>query len=170
MDRTILVLEQHETNPPTNIGDRENYYVREAVRAVLSDTSGKIALLYAKQRDYYKLPGGGIDEGEDFYAALNRELMEEAGSKAEIIEELGQVVEWRDYRKMKQISYAFKASLVGEPGEPDFTQSEIDEGFEIKWVDNLDLAIDLVDAKTTHEDLAVVFMCKRDVAILRSAA
>ena len=45
--------------------DRDSYYFRRAVRAVLSDRNGQIALMYAKQRDYYKLPGGGVDEGDD---------------------------------------------------------------------------------------------------------
>ena len=169
MDKTILLLDQHEMDSSVNIDERDSYYVRKAVRAVLSDNFGHIALMYAKQRDYYKLPGGGVDEGEDLDIALSRELLEETGSKATVTEELGMVLEWRDFKKMKQISYAYKASLEGEPGEPDFTQSEIDEGFEVRWIDNLDEAIKLIESKVTHEDLEVVFMSKRDAAILRAA-
>ena len=170
MDNTILLLDQHEMDSSINTDDRENYYVRKAVRAVLSDDRGRIALMYARQRDYYKLPGGGVDEGEDLDTALSRELLEETGSKATVTEELGLVLEWRDFKKMKQISYAYKASLIGEPGVPDFTQSEIDEGFEVRWIDSLDEAIKLVEAKITHDNLEVVFMSKRDAAILRTAA
>ena len=169
MDKTILLLDQHEMDSSVNIDDRDSYYTRKAVRAVLSDRSGRIALMHAKQRDYYKLPGGGVDEGEDLEAALQRELLEETGSKAIVTKELGQVLEWRDFKKMKQVSYAYKALIGGEPGEPDFTQSEIDEGFEVRWANDLDEAIKLIEATTTHADLEVVFMSKREVAILRSA-
>jgi ADP-ribose pyrophosphatase YjhB (NUDIX family) len=125
--------------------------------------------MYAKQRDYYKLPGGGVDEGEDLEAALSRELLEETGSRATITEELGEVVEWRDFDQMNQVSFAYKAILVGEPDKPDFTQSEIDEGFEVRWVVNLDEAIKLVEATTAHDDMEVTFMSKRDAAILRAS-
>ena len=169
MSRTILILDEHEMTSSVDTNDRDSYYFRRAVRAVISDRNGQIALMYAKQKDYYKLPGGGVDESEDLEAALSRELLEETGSRATITEELGEVVEWRDFDKMNQVSYAYKAILVGEPDKPDFTQSEIDEGFEVRWVVNLDEAIKLVEATTAHDDMEVTFMSKRDAAILRSS-
>jgi ADP-ribose pyrophosphatase YjhB (NUDIX family) len=169
MNEIILVIDQHQMDPSVNIDERENYYIRRAVRAVLSDQNGHIALMYAKQRNYYKLPGGGVDEGETLNNALTRELLEETGSTATVTKEIGEVIEWRDFAKMKQISYAFKASLVDNSGKADLTQSEIDEGFELRWADDLDKAIKLVDDTTVHDDIEVVFMSKRDAAILRAA-
>ena len=169
MDKTILTLDQHNMDPSADTSDRDNYYERHAARAVLSDSAGQIALVYAGHRGYYKLPGGGIDDGEDIAVALARELMEETGSVAKVSGELGQVVEWRDYEKMKQVSYAFKASLVGEPGQPNFTDSELAEEFKIVWADDLATAIELVESQVAHEDIAVRFMATRDAAILRAA-
>lgn len=169
MDTTILILDQQDMDPTVDTSDRDTYYQRKAVRAVLSDAEGRIALLHAGQRDYYKLPGGGVDEGEDLSAALVRELLEETGSQAEVTKELGMVVEWRDAHKMHQVSYAYSAIIVGEVGSPEFTQSEIDERFELIWADSLDAAIELVESKTQHDDIAVVFMAKRDTAILKAA-
>lgn len=169
MSRTILILDEHEMTSSVDTNDRDSYYFRRAVRAVLSDRNGQIALMYAKQRDYYKLPGGGVDDGEDLKTALNRELLEETGCKATVTAEIGKVIEWRDFDKMNQVSYAYKVILVGEPDKPDFTQSEIDEGFEVHWATNLDEAIALVESTKAHAEIDLVFMSKRDAAILRAS-
>lgn len=169
MGKIILTLDEREITSIVNANDRNSYYFRRAVRAVLSDKNGQIALMYAKQGDYYKLPGGGVDEGEDLAAALSRELLEETGSRATVTKELGEVIEWRDFDQMNQVSFAYKAILIGGPIKPNLTQSEIDEGFEVRWVVNLDKAIKLVESGTSHEDLEVIFMSKRDAAILHAA-
>lgn len=168
MENIITVLNQQEMDSSVDISGRESYSLRKAVRAVLSDGTGRIALMYARQRDYYKLPGGGVDEGEALVDALSRELMEEVGVRATVTASLGTVVELRDFDKMKQISYAYSAAVVSEPGEPNFTQSEIDEGFEVRWVDDLNEAITLVESRANYDDIAVVFMARRDAAILKA--
>jgi 8-oxo-dGTP diphosphatase len=169
MDKIIATIDQHDIDPTAQTSQRSTYRVRTAVRAVMADQDGRIALMYAGKKKYYKLPGGGVDEGEDLDIALERELIEETGSKAKVTEDLGQVIEWRDYATLHQLSYAYRASLIGEPGMPDFTQHEIDEGFEMRWADSLDQAATLIDANTSSDDLDVRFMSLRDAAILRSA-
>lgn len=53
------------------------------VRAII-EHDGKLLLVQHKGYDTWCLPGGGIDPGEGLVAALERELMEELGVKAEI--------------------------------------------------------------------------------------
>lgn len=168
MDKIILTLDQHKIDPTVSADDRENYYARRAARAVLTDENGQVALMYAGQKQYYKLPGGGIDEGEEIIEALERELMEETGCVAEIERELGIVIEWRDFDKMHQISYAFTATKLRQDSAPAFTPSEIDEGFEFRWVADIDEAIKLVEAQADNVDTRLRFMSQRDAAILRS--
>lgn len=168
MDTIILILDQHQMDPSVAIGDRDSYHVRTAVRAVLRDGDDQIALMYSNRRDYYKLPGGGVDDEESLQAALHRELLEEVGAAATINSELGHVIEWRDYSEFKQISYAYVATLNGDLATPDLTESEIAEGFEVRWVSGLEIAIDLVEANSLSNDVVISFMSKRDAAILRA--
>lgn len=53
-------------------------FVRPSVRGIIINND-KIAMVYSQKYDYYKFPGGGIEEGEDNYQALAREVREEAG-------------------------------------------------------------------------------------------
>ena len=169
MNNIILALDQHVIDPSISTENRSNYYLRYAARAVLKDESGKVALMFAGQRQYYKLPGGGIDDGEEVLTAIARELLEETGCAAEITGEIGLVEEWRDFDRMHQISYAFTATKTEQVSNPAFTQSELDEGFEVRWIANIEEAIHLVEKEAFHDDVEVRFMAQRDTAILRAA-
>lgn len=170
MTNIILTLSQADIDHTIDTKDRDNYRIRRAARAVVTDTDGSIALLHARIRNYYKLPGGGVEDGEDIAQALTRELLEEVGASADVTQELGVVVEWRDEPKLKQVSYCFTAVMTSGRGTPTFTDSEIDEGFEVVWAPSLDRAIELVSASAHSDDIWVSFMAQRDTAILRTAA
>ena len=65
---------------------------RPSVRGIIIK-DGKIAMMYSLKYDYYKLPGGGIEEGEELRDTLVREVKEESGLvvKKETIKEFGYV-------------------------------------------------------------------------------
>ena len=165
----ILTLDEHEQNPATDISSRKEYYQRRTAKAILTDETGRVALLHSKVLDYYKLPGGGIKPDEEILDALARELLEETGCEAEITGEIGTITEWRDTDKMKQQSYVYLASSVGEPQAPVYTQRELDEGAELVWADDIDHAITLIESARDINKLAVWFMVTRDTATLRYA-
>lgn len=142
----FLTLDEHTIDPTRPLASREGYFLREASRAIVSDDMGAIALLHVTRDDYYKLPGGGIDAGENPLKALERELLEEIGCRAIVTSELGTVLEQRYYQNMTQISHCFTATVVGEKGEPDYTEKERAAGFEIVWTKNLNEAITLLKA------------------------
>lgn len=53
-------------------------FSRPSVRSLII-RGGKIAMVHSLKYDYYKFPGGGIEEGETLSDALIRETLEESG-------------------------------------------------------------------------------------------
>jgi len=88
-----------------NIKFKGKYSKRTAVRAIIFNSDGKIALLNAKKYGFHKLPGGGIESDEDAKKALERELKEELGCKAEITKEVGKIIEIKNKYGQEQVSY-----------------------------------------------------------------
>ena len=66
---------------------------RPSVRGVII-TDNKVAMVYSVKHDYYKFPGGGIENDEDHIETLKREVLEETGLTVldDSIRELGSVV------------------------------------------------------------------------------
>ena len=121
---------------PENVIDEEvkGYQTRVAARAIVFDENNLIALLHVSKEKYYKLPGGGIEELEDYKKALARECLEEIGSSVDIVSELGSIVEYRKIFNLKQISYCYLAKLKGKKGVPVFTKEELEKGFKPVWL------------------------------------
>ena len=147
-------------------------FERRAARAVLYDEAGRIAVMHFAVTGSYKLPGGGIDEGEDIQVALHREVREEAGYEITDVEELGVVEEDRYYCGMHQTSYCF-AAKVGKFVGTELTDEEAAQGMELAWVDSIDDAIAAIESESiVDEDGSQIghdMMKLREVAILRAA-
>lgn len=166
--KNLLTINEQDIVSDAPVVDTAGFRKREAARAVVLDSAGKVALLHVGLYKYHKLPGGGVDEGEDIPTALERELLEEIGCKAEVTGEVGEVVEYRNQFELAQTSYCFTATQVGEKGEPDFTDKELREQFSIVWADDLDGAIALLeqDEPTNYEGK---FIKVRDLSLLKAA-
>ena len=78
--------------------DKKNYIEngtvgrRPSVRGIVVKDN-KIAMMHSLKYDYYKLPGGGIEDGESYEETLVREVREESGLvvKKDSIKEFGYV-------------------------------------------------------------------------------
>jgi 8-oxo-dGTP pyrophosphatase MutT (NUDIX family) len=132
--------------------ERPKYRIRKGASAVLLDDESRVALMHVASDNYYKLPGGGLDSGEDAPAALKRELLEEVGaSSIEIISEIGQIDEYRGEWGMKGEHYCFLAKLDGPVVDPSRTEEEVDEGYETVWAKDIEEAIKLVESGTPKQ-------------------
>jgi 8-oxo-dGTP pyrophosphatase MutT (NUDIX family) len=156
-------------NPENATEDEvKTYQVRTAVRAVVFDKDNKVAILNVSKHGYYKLPGGGVETGENLHQALKRECLEELGCEVEITGELGEIIEYRKMFKLKQISPCFLARVVGEKGQPAFTDEEIATGFKILWL-KPEEAIPLFDPSKANEAEGELYIVLRDKTFLEEA-
>ena len=143
------------------------YKLRKASRSIVLNDSREIAILYVSKNKYHKLPGGGIEAGEDIKIALNREVMEEAGVEIDILGEIGAIIEYRNKHELLQISYCYYSEVRGDIVEPSFTEEEISNGFKLKWV-SLDEAISILE-KDIPDNYVGRFIQRRDLLFLKSA-
>ncbi len=155
---------------PENATENEvaKFEVRETVRAIVYDQDGNVAVLNVSKQNYHKLPGGGVEAGEDVYTALKRECQEELGCDIEIVGEVGQIIEYRKMFQLKQISHCYLARVVGVKGSPSFTREEIEDGFQIKWL-SLEKAKTLLDSDQPLNDEGKLYIVPRDRAFLEVA-
>lgn len=169
MKKLITLKPQDFLTDSTQI-DFSGFSKRTAARAVLLNKQGEVYLLNVSKHGYHKLPGGGVDRDEEIEQALERELLEEVGCRAEVLVELGETVEYRAYDDggLEQVSFAYLARQVGEQVPSALEEGEIEEGmFEVR-AKSIDDAIAIL-SHDTPDNLEGRYIQKRDMSILEEA-
>ncbi len=110
------------------------YQLRKSARVILINEDGKMATQYLKKYTYHKLPGGGINAGESIEEALKREVKEEVGCNCEVVRPVGMTIEYRNKYNLLHISYCYEARIIGEVGNPELEENELEEGHETLWL------------------------------------
>lgn len=145
-------------------------YERHAVRALICRDG--LMLMQQGTRGDYKLPGGGMERGENQLEALRREVLEETGLTILPGSEqpFGQVTERRrDYRESDrnfiQQSFCYVCCAADSTAAPAMTAQELSWGLHPVWV-TLDQAI-ATNRRLDHEDWALrdtrILECFRDM-------
>lgn len=106
---------------------------RNAVRVILTNDSGQIALLNKQKKNEFKLIGGGVDDGETLIDALKREVLEESGCEITDISEIGFVEECHTKNNFVQTSFIFNAKVLHDTHVLNLTDNEIAEGSTLCW-------------------------------------
>lgn len=147
--------------------DYTGFSQRQATRGAFFNEAGLMPLLHVGKHDYYKLPGGGIEDEELLDQALRREVQEETGCTLDKIIFLGLIIEVREEHKMVQTSFCFTGTIAEQNGKPQFTDRELEDQFELQWV-SADEALEKL-ANSSTEEYQSDFITRRDATIIREA-
>jgi 8-oxo-dGTP diphosphatase len=143
---------------------------RQSSRGVLVDNELNVAMMFMSQLNLYKLPGGGIEEGEDKQEAFLREIKEETGFYSEIILELGYIEEHKNRNQFMQHSYCFIARALGHSADTMLTESETELGMDVKWMHLREALKEMEYSAQRCDDYSTKFMVLRDRILLEEAS
>lgn len=131
--KRLATLDDH------NYTDNMTVYERYNVRAVIR--RGSLLAMERSRLGEYKFPGGGADPGESCIDALQREIREELGLilLPESVLPIGEILEARkdlfcSTQKYLCHSYYYFCDVAEETVEPEWTESERNQGCELVWV------------------------------------
>ncbi len=154
-DKIVLGLEGMSDKPP-----------RKTARAILKNSEGLYAVMYAEKFGLYSLPGGGVEDGEDVLAALHREIYEETGCTCDCVEELGYVYENRAHQDFTSKSHYYIVTCTHKAGDIHLTKNEIANKTSVQW-HTLDDMIRLI-CEPEHTTTQRMYIQARDKAALEA--
>lgn len=140
---------------------------RYSARGIVVDEQGNVAMMYMSKLKLYKLPGGGIEDGEQAQDAFLREIMEETGYEAEIFHELGYIEEHKKRNDFMQYSYCYAAKANHSPRSAMLSENEQQLGMTVTWM-TLDKALEVMNDSLHSNDYSTGFMILRDTTILET--
>ena len=144
-----------------------HYIDRQAVRIITTNDKAEIILIHANKGDYYKLPGGGVEKGEDHHLAGEREAQEETGCKVAL--DLDCFATTEEFRNdLHQISYCYTAHLVEDTGATSLTGDELGDGLQHEW-SSVPAAIEKMKASQPTSELGR-FIKERDLFFVEKFA
>ena len=129
--KKLLIMDEMNYPP-----DLDEIY-RVAVRGIII-VDGKLLMIEGSSGEL-KLPGGGIEDGEDDCRALVREVKEETGYDVipDTIEPFGEIEEKRlsihEDRLWHQISRLYFCGVNPTQGQCSYSENEIKSGFRQVW-------------------------------------
>lgn len=114
-------------------------FVRPSVRGIII-RDGRVAMVHSQKYDYFKFPGGGIEDGESLEQALLREVAEESGLQVipKSIREYGLVHRVQKGKKEAmfiQDNYYFLCDVEAELQPQHLDDYEAEERFTLEFVD-----------------------------------
>jgi 8-oxo-dGTP pyrophosphatase MutT (NUDIX family) len=107
-----------------------DYLFRVSLKAVVINDDGEVLIVKEAGRDWWDIPGGGLDHGESIKEALIRELHEEVGFSGDLTYEPIDVGEPHVLKNLNL--YQMRLTFLVKPDNFDF-QPGVD-GDEVKFI------------------------------------
>ncbi len=148
--------------------DEPSMLHRRAVRGVVFDDNKNIAFIFARNYNYYELPGGGVEKDETIEEGFIRECKEETGCDVKVIKEIGRILELRKRSKLINDSHCYIAKIIGDKGDVSMTEKEIEEGKEVIWVP-IEEALCLIKTSDASKDIYDQYLLERDTLFMLEA-
>ena len=143
-------------------------FSRPSARAIIIQ-DGKIAVIYSRKNQFYKIPGGGVESGEDNITAMIREVKEEVGLtvKPETIKEFGyvhRIQRGKHEPVFIQDNFYYLCDVENEQELPQYSDAEKREEF-------VPVFVDLIEAIRVNEEFEKAnpsdLMIERELRVLR---
>lgn len=116
-------------------------FVRNSARSIIIKDK-KIAMIYSAKYNYYKFPGGGIENGENPVDAMIRETREESGLVVlpDTVKEYGYVhriqrSDWDETECFIQDNYYYLCKTADEVVSQELDDYEAKETFTLEYVE-----------------------------------
>lgn len=125
---TELSIELQDKEWPFEYTDHD----RSIARAICVDADGSFYFVRVNRDDRFgkctliETSGGGIEDGEDPYTAIGRELREELGADTEVICKIGVVSDYYNAVHRHNINHYFLCKIRSF-GEKNMTRQEIED-------------------------------------------
>lgn len=104
---------------------------RHACRGIVIN-DGKVLLSYESNNEKYLIPGGGVEEGENYVECCEREILEETGMKVKAVEEYLEIEEF--FLDWRFINHYFVCELIEDTGAQNLTEFEKEAGYVGSWI------------------------------------
>lgn len=145
---------------------------RPSARAIIIKDE-KIAMVYSDKYDYYKFPGGGVEQGEDNVDAMIREVKEETGLEVipDSVREYGVAIRKEKGKKedlFLQENYYYLCRVGDKVRRQKLDEYESEERFTLRWT----TAKQAIETNLYHDhfgkdSLIARHMMEREVKVLR---
>ena len=123
--------------------------IRNSVRCLLINQNQEICLLYSRARDYYAIPGGGIEPGESLLQTLNRETLEETGYLLKNPKPIGNIYEQRYDRVTTTYFFSAQPDKILHSN---YMPDELEEDYILKWL-SLPKALQIFQTACSEQQL-----------------